>query len=201
MSEGATTGPRVRLPFVFGEPIRTERLLLRPFQAGDLDALFSYRSREDVARYLYWEAQTIDQVRKSLEAKIAAIAIREEGDFLALAAVSISTGKVIGDVNLGFASREHALGEIGYIVHPDHHGRGYATEAAEPLLRIAFEELGLHRVFASVEARNAASARVLEKIGMRNEAHLVENEFVRGEWQSGLVYAILEREWHAEGDP
>jgi len=65
------------------------------------------------------------------------------------------------------------------------------------LLRIAFDDLGLHRVFGSVEARNAASARVLGKLGMRREAHFVENEFVKGEWQSELVYAILANEWRA----
>jgi RimJ/RimL family protein N-acetyltransferase len=63
-------------------------------------------------------------------------------------------------------------------------------------LRIAFEDLGLHRVVAGLEARNVASARVLEKLGMRREAHFIDNEFVRGEWQSAIEYAILDREWH-----
>jgi len=70
-----------------------------------------------------------------------------------------------------------------------------ATEATAPLLRIAFEGLGLHRVVGRVEVRNVGSARVLEKLGFRREAHLVENEWVRDEWQSELVYAILDREW------
>jgi RimJ/RimL family protein N-acetyltransferase len=82
-------------------------------------------------------------------------------------------------------------------VHPDHQGLGYATEMARPLLRIAFEDLGLHRVTGALDARNAASARVLEKLGMRREAHLVENAFVKGEWQSELIYAILATEWRA----
>jgi RimJ/RimL family protein N-acetyltransferase len=187
----------VRLPFELEGVIPTSRLVLRPFEARDLDGLFSYRSRDDVARYVYWDAQTREQVQASLEGKIAATAIRAEGDFLALAAESAATGELVGDVVLGFESQEHALGEIGYIVHPDHQGVGYATEMARPVLRIAFEELGLHRVIGRVEARNLASARVLEKLGMRREAHLVENEFVKGEWQSGLEYAILAREWPA----
>jgi RimJ/RimL family protein N-acetyltransferase len=184
-------------PFELDGAIETQRLRLRPFVGGDLDALFAYQSRDDVTRYLYWGARSHEEVRTALELKMTATAIRAEGDFLALAAESASTGEIVGDVVLGLVSEEHRTGEIGFIVHPDHHGNGYATEAAEPLLRIAFEQLGLHRVIGSVEARNTASARVLEKLGMRREAHLVENEFVKGEWQSGLVFAILDREWAA----
>ena len=99
---------------------------------------------------------------------------------------------------LHWLSREHAVAEIGYIVHPDHAGHGYATEATRPLLAVAFDALGLHRVIGRVEPRNIASARVLEKLGMRCEAHLVENEFVKDEWQSELVYAILDREWRSQ---
>ncbi len=111
--------------------------------------------------------------------------------------ISKAAGELVADVVLIWVSAEHRQGEVGYIVHPDRQGRGYATEATRPLLRIAFEDLGLHRVVGRVEARNAASARVLEKLGMRREAHLVENEFVKDEWQSELVYAILDREWRA----
>ncbi len=104
---------------------------------------------------------------------------------------------MIGDFILHLLSEEHRTAEIGFIIHPDHHGRGYATEAGRVLLRIGFEDLTLHRVIGRTEARNIGSARVLEKLGMRQEAHLVENEWVKDEWQSELVYAILEREWFA----
>jgi RimJ/RimL family protein N-acetyltransferase len=92
-------------------------------------------------------------------------------------------------------SAEHRQGEIGFVFHPDHHGRGYATEAAAALLALAFDALRVHRVIGRLEARNAASARVLERLGMRKEAELVENEYVKGEWQSEVVYALLDREW------
>jgi RimJ/RimL family protein N-acetyltransferase len=98
-------------------------------------------------------------------------------------------------VSLLWLSVQHALGEIGFAFHPDYQGRGYATEAARVVLRFAFEELKLHRVIGRLEARNTASARVLAKLGMRREALLAENEYVKGEWQSELDYAILDREW------
>ena len=176
-------------------PIRTERLILRAFRPDDVDAMFAMQSRPDVARFLYWDARTEPEVREALAKKIASTAIREEVDVLFLAAELRATGKLVGDVVLQWTSRQHLAGEIGFIVHPDHQGRGYATEASRELLRFAFDTLGLHRVIGRVEARNIGSTRVLEKLGMRREAHLIENEYVKGEWQSELVYAMLAREW------
>ena len=177
--------------------LQTERLVLRPFEESDFDAVYAMRSNAEVARYLYWEPESEEAVRQALAKKVANVALRGEGDVLALAAVERASGQLVADVILHWVSQEHALGEIGYIVHPDHSGRGFATEAAAPLLPIAFDELALHRVIGRTEVRNRGSARVLEKLGMRREAHLVENEFVKGEWQSELVYAILDREWRS----
>jgi RimJ/RimL family protein N-acetyltransferase len=183
------------------EPIATERLVLRPFAPDDFDALFSYQSRTDVATWLPWDARGEDEVRVALGKKLASVAIADEGDVIALALTRKDTGELVGDVILGLASAEHRTGEIGYIVHPDHQGLGYMTEACREILRIAFEDLGLHRVIGRVEPRNHASARVLEKLGMRREAHFVENEFIKGEWQSEAIYAILDREWRDRAEP
>jgi RimJ/RimL family protein N-acetyltransferase len=79
--------------------------------------------------------------------------------------------------------------------HPAHQGHGYATEASHAVVRLAFETYDLHRLYGRLEARNTASARVLEKLGMRREAHLIENEWVKGEWQSEAIYALLARDW------
>jgi len=179
----------------FDAPLETERLELRAFAPGDLEALHAMHSREDVARWLYWPPRGVDEVRAVLDRKIAARSIRGEGDPLSLAGVLLETGELIGDFTLWLESKEHRQGEIGFIVHPDHQRRGYAIEASRELLRLGFEDLGLHRIIGTLEARNAPSARVLERLGMRREAHLVENEWVKGEWQSELVYAILDREW------
>ncbi len=133
-------------PFDLRGTLETERLLLRPFAPGDFDALFSYRSRDDVAQFLMWEPEDRDQVQASLERKLRSTRFAEEGDVLALAIEHRATGDLIGDAVLVFVSQEHRVAEIGYIVHPDHQGRGYATEACRPLLRLAFQQLGIHRV-------------------------------------------------------
>jgi RimJ/RimL family protein N-acetyltransferase len=177
-------------------PLRTERLVLRPFEPGDLAALFDIYSRDEVVTYLYEDAaRTLEEVRPMLAERMIRRAIVDEGDKLSLAALLASTGELVGDVICAFRSREHLQGEIGFVVHPEHQGRGYASEVSVLLLDLMFRELKLHRVVGRAEARNAASARVLEKLGMRREAHLVENEYVKDEWQSELVYAILDREW------
>jgi RimJ/RimL family protein N-acetyltransferase len=178
-------------------PIATERLLLRPFEPGDLDALVAIHSDPDVSRYLYWDVRGREELREVLGEKMQRTALTQEGDGLNLAVVLPGTAELIGDTTLFWRSDKHRQGEVGYILSPSHAGHGYATEAARAMLRIGFEELGLHRISGRLDARNEASARVLERLGMRCEAHLVENELVKGEWTDELVYALLEQEWRA----
>ena len=180
-------------------PLRTERLLLRPFRDDDVEALFAMQSRADVTRYLYWDPRTPDEARHMLARLMRMTAIDDDSNALRLAALLPDSGTLIGDFSLQRVSREHNQGEIGFIVHPDHHGQGYATEAARVLLRLAFEELGLHRIVGRCDARNTASARLMERLGMRREAHLRENEFVKGEWCDELIYAMLASEWGRSG--
>jgi len=176
-------------------PIDTTRFRLRPLTMADFDDVHAYYCRADGARYLYWNACTPEETRAYLARNVARTAIENDDDGLVYAVVPHDTGRVVGQVTLRLASREHRQGEVGFILHPDHHGRGYATEAATVMLDLGFGELGLHRIEGRCDARNTGSARVLERLGMRREAHLRENEIFKGVWGDELVYAILEREW------
>lgn len=175
-------------------PIETSRLRLRMLVPEDLGALYAIQSRDDVVRWLYWEPRTEDEVREVLEGQILRSHDAPETG-VTLAVELTATGEVIGHVSLMVGPPEHRQGELGFIFHPDHQGHGYATEAARALLALAFETYDLHRVCGRLEPRNVASARVLERLGMRKEGLLVENEWVKDEWQSELVYALLAREW------
>lgn len=180
--------------------IETDRLRLRPYTMNDLDDLADMRRRPDVMRYLYEDVQSRDEVAEVLQRRATAqTALRREGDGLVLAVELTETGRVIGDIVLMWTSERHQQGEIGFIFHPDFHGKGYASEAAREMLQLGFEHIGFHRIEGRCDARNDASARLMERLGMRREAHLVENEWFKGEWGSELVYAILDREWRERG--
>jgi RimJ/RimL family protein N-acetyltransferase len=180
-------------------PIRTERLLLRPLDPlTDVDAVHAYQSRPDVCRYIPYEPRSRDEVAQRLaDREKNRSTLEEPGQVLWLAVVRRDTGQLIGDVILIWHSAEHRSGEIGYVLHPDHHGHGFVTEACRALLELAFDGLDLHRVIGRIDERNAASAAVLRRLGMRQEAVLVENEWFKGEWSTEIDFAILDREWRS----
>jgi len=183
-------------------PIRTERLLLRPYAPGDVDALHAYHRLPDVVRYLSTGPRSRADVQAIVAERAVARVLTAEGQALCLVAElagrgQAGQGQVVGDCVLFWRSREHPRGEIGYVFNPAYHGRGLATEAAGALLRLGFEGLNLHRIVARCDARNGASARVMERVGMRREAYHVHYEFLKGEWADELIYAILRTEWAA----
>ena len=178
-------------------PIETERLLLRPYEPRDIDDFVRVQTHPDVSRYLYWGVRSRAELEQVLAEKIERMALARRGDAVDLAVIVRETGAFAGSVSLTWLDDDHRQGEIGFIFDPAQHGNGYATEAARALLRLGFGELGLHRIRGRLDARNTASTRVLERLGMRREAHLLENEYVKGEWTDELVYALLDREWAA----
>jgi RimJ/RimL family protein N-acetyltransferase len=176
-------------------PIRTERLLLRPWHLDDLATYQRLRGDPEVVRYLYDSPLDRDEAR----AKLASLrtTLTGPGQWVNVAVEVAATGEVAGDVGIGWTSDVHRLADVGYTFFARHRGRGYATEAAAAMVDLAFTGLHAHRVAGHLDARNAASAAVLHRLGMRHEAHLVENEWVKGEWTDESIYAILATEWTA----
>lgn len=173
-------------------PILTERLALRPFTVGDVDAMLVYRSRPDVCRYLPFEPQDREVLLERMTGPVLSRRdLTGEEQALTLGVWRRDDGVLAGDVILFLLSEEHRGGEIGWVFDPDQGGQGLATEAARALLGLAFGELGLHRVIAQLDARNTKSAQLCERLGMRQEAHFVSNELFKGEWSDLLVYALL----------
>jgi RimJ/RimL family protein N-acetyltransferase len=177
-------------------PLRTERLTLRPATTDDADATWRFRRREDVSRWMTRAPATVDEHRAWLEAP----------DSLARTLVIERGGAVIGDLMVkvedAWAQAEIAeqarsvQAELGWALHPQHAGHGYATEAVRELLRLCFEDLGLRRVTATCFAANDASWRLMERVGMRRELYTVRDSLHRsGEWLDSLGYALLADEW------
>jgi RimJ/RimL family protein N-acetyltransferase len=179
-------------------PIETARLTLRRFRISDAAAIFALYEDPEVVRYLYSEPMRPDDLGEALFRRLRLPKLESEGDVLELAAVLRSTGQMIGAMTIWHRSDAHERGEIGYTLLPRFTGFGFAQEGAVALLHIGFDLLGLHRLEAQCDARNLASARVMKRIGMRQEANFRENEFVKGEWTDALVYAMLAEEWAAQ---
>lgn len=176
---------------------RTPRLTLRRWELTDLDALAPIYASEDVARYLYWSVRDREETLAKLKSCIERPVKVVDENVLPVAAVLNESGRVVGDFVLRWTNDEHRQGEIGGSLHPDYHGQGLAVEVYRELLAIGFGEFSLHRIVGRCDARNAASIRALEKVGLVREAHLVENEFVKGEWTDEVVLAIRRSQWEA----
>ncbi|HET6651940.1 MAG TPA: GNAT family protein [Nocardioides sp.] len=172
----------------------TERMTLRPYALDDFEAFHDLHSRDDVARYLPWETRDAEASRAALQ-RHQGMRLEKDDDGITLAGFDKGSGRLVGEFVLFLRSVEHRGGEVGYVVHPDFQGRGLATEGARAMLQLAFDTMGLHRVIARIEARNTGSAAVLQRLGMRREALLVDNEWFKGEWSTEADYAILEGEW------
>lgn len=176
-------------------PIMTPRLRLRPFTRGDVDAVHEYRGREDVALYLFDAPLSRDECAMAIQQRVSQTQLHAEGDKVVLAVELLESGRLVGELSLVWRSEDAQQGEIGWIFHPMHHGRGYATEAARALLSMGFDGAQLHRIFARCDARNTSSWRLMERLGMRREAHFREHAIFKGGWDEEFVYAILRREW------
>ncbi|HWF79206.1 MAG TPA: GNAT family N-acetyltransferase [Streptosporangiaceae bacterium] len=171
---------------------RTDRLVLRPFRHGDEAAVLAYRCRADVCRYIPADPMTEASAPAFIADRIAARQLEADGDRMVFA-VELD-GLVIGDVLVRIAQVGDRQAELGWVFNPDFHGHGYATEAARELVEMSFAELGMHRVWAQLDPRNTASARLCERLGMRHEAHLRHHIWIKGEWTDAAIYAILESE-------
>jgi ribosomal-protein-alanine N-acetyltransferase len=175
-------------------PLRTQRLTLRDFAYEDWQAVHRYAVDPEVVRYMVWgpntEAETQQFVRRTLEQQSA-----EPRRHFGLAVTLNADARLIGACNITAAGTDDRGGCIGYVLHRDHWRQGYAAEAARALLAFGFGPLGLHRIIATCDTENGASARVMEKAGMRREGRLLEHKWIKGRWRDSFLYAILDREW------
>ena len=182
-------------------PIETARLLLRPLRSADVEALLDYHSLPSVHRFLPMGPMDAATLEESLSGgRWSRSTLEAPGDSIVLGAELRATGELVGDAMLAWVNSANQCGEVGYVFNPRHAGRGYATEAVEELLRLAFVEMGLHRVIARIDAENAPSLALAARLGMRREAHLKESWRRNDEWVDEIHLALVASEWTAAHD-
>ena len=178
-------------------PIRTERLVLRRFVIADAETLSDYRSDPEVARYQGWPTPYPVPAARRLIEEQAHLDGPRGGDWLQIAATLAD--ELIGDVAVRL-SDDGRTARIGYTVARAHQRRGFGVEAVGAVVARLFGS-GLHRVQASLDARNVASARLLERLGFRHEGTEVSAELADGEWCDVAHYAILRDEHESRVSP
>jgi RimJ/RimL family protein N-acetyltransferase len=175
--------------------IVTERLRLRRFEAGDLAAFVAYRSEPEVARYQSWDTSYSMADAERFLAEQDSVELGMPGEWVQLAAVDARTGELCGDCAVRVLAGQPAIAEVGVTFAPAHQGTGLATEALAAVVGELFENHGLHRVYAEADDRNVAVHRLLERVGFRCEARLIEADWFKDEWTTLRVFAVLRREW------
>ncbi len=179
--------------------LRSARLRLRPFADADGDALFALHSNAHVLRY--WDAPPWREHARAERFIRACRQMADEGTGARLAIDRVSDAAFIGWCALARWNPDYRSAALGYCLDDAAWGHGYATEAAHALLAWAFDTLDLNRVQAETDTRNAASARVLEKLGFVREGTLREDCVVDGEVSDSWVFGLLRREWRPSCGP
>jgi RimJ/RimL family protein N-acetyltransferase len=175
--------------------IETERLVLRLLEHGDVPAFAAYRSDPEVARYQSWATSYSAQDGHRLVAAQEGVELGVPGPWVQVAAVDRATGALRGDCAVRIADDQPSTAEVGVTFAPASQGSGLATEALGAVVTHLFDEHGMHRVYAQADDRNVAVQRLLERLGFRCEARLVEADWFKGEWTTLRTYAVLRREW------
>jgi len=180
-------------------PIETRRLLIRLYEDKDLEDIFDYSNTADfwLMRTLNWQP-TREGIKKFWEQKRyldQSVNIEK----LDLVIEWKEKNKVVGNIGIEVSRvEENKQGRIGWLLGSMFQGQGLASEAARSLLTFGFEKLDLHRISARTSRDNIRSWLLMERIGMRREAHFKQSEFVNSEWQDEFIYAVLAEEWHSK---
>ena len=173
--------------------IKTERLMLRALTLTDAPAMYSYRSDPEVMRHQAWHPANEKEIQAFIR-KNRRLKFNTANTWVQLGIYLKPTNELIGDIGIHFLPLDNWQVEIGFTISPKYQGKGFATEAVKQLLNYLFNNLRKHRVIASVDPENAASIRLLERVGMRKEGHFIKSIWNGKGWADDITYAILEED-------
>ncbi|HET6556540.1 MAG TPA: GNAT family protein [Prolixibacteraceae bacterium] len=175
--------------------IATERLLLRPIQPQDAEAVFNYRSNKQVNQYQSFIPESLNEVDHFIAHKVCH-EINVPGTWIQLVVIKKDDRHLIGDIGVHFHAYDPLHSEIGCTFNCIYHGQGYATEALKEIMNVLFYQWGKERISASVDPRNNPSIRLMERLGFTKEAHLKESYYIHGIWEDELIFAMLKENWN-----
>lgn len=175
----------------------TKRLEIRNIKPSDALSMYKYRSDPQIYKFQYWKPQSVQDVEDFICDKIAKT-FNIPDTWYQLSIFIKGFPELIGDIGIHFIEADHLQVEIGYTLSIEHQGKGYASEAIEGVIDYLFHTYHKHRIFASVDPDNIKSIAVLERMGMRKEAHFKKSIWHNGKWVDDIIYSILEEEWRKE---
>lgn len=175
--------------------LTTPLLTIRPVSITDSEALFAYRAIKSINTFLSQEPKSVDDVKDFIARSSKSFNV--PGTWFQLALVEKETNTVIGDIGLHFLDTDplNAQVEIGYTLHPNYHGKGFAFEALQAVISYLFKSLNKHRIVASVDPNNLPSIRLLKKLGFKKEGHFSKSLYFKGAWVDDVIFALLKQDW------
>ena len=174
--------------------ITTPRLELREYIETDIQGVHFYAKDPETVRYMTWGPNTRKDTEDFIQLAITQQSIKPRVNYHFVVTLKESK-QIIGGCGIHVRQSKHKLAEIGYCFAKQFWGQGYATETVGSLLEFGFEKMQIHRFVAGCDPNNIPSERVLQKNGLRKEAHFAQALWHRGKWRDSLLYAILDSEW------
>ncbi|HET7628009.1 MAG TPA: GNAT family N-acetyltransferase [Bacillales bacterium] len=171
--------------------LKGEQIRFQALSVDDAEAIHAYASNAEVSRFIGWNLmQALEDTRNFIQAMIKR---ESEGSHLYASIVKESTGEIVGTVMFFNFDREAKKAEVGYVLHQDHWGKGYGTEAVALMTRFGFESSKLHKLHAGVVDVNVGSARILEKNSYELEGRLKDHYFIEGRYYDALLYGKIQK--------
>ncbi|WP_410769384.1 GNAT family N-acetyltransferase [Fontibacillus sp. BL9] len=171
--------------------LETNRLILRDFTPEDWEQVHQYSSDDDVVKHMLWGPNSFDETKQYMK-DVHLMQQQQPRTGYELAVILKSSQSLIGGCGI---HTDGINGELGYCFHKNYWGQGYASEAAKRMLSFGFNELNLHRIYATCRPENVGSAKVMEKIGMLKEGHLREHRWSKERFHDSFLYSILAQEF------
>ncbi len=176
-------------------PLETERLICGAYEESDRDWLVAIRGMKDVMQHIPFGGESGEEMEKVIARRKESTHIDGPGDAVLAVMEEKATGARVGELMLRYPPDMHLTGEIGFILHPDFHGRGFAYEGAALMLRLGFEEAKFHRIMAITDGANTSCRALLKRLGLREEAYHRQASYFKGAWHDDVIAAMLAEEW------